>query len=206
MDFVRILSVDPSLTCSGWALFDIIREALLGVGKIRALGPKVSLNLRLKDLQTRVTELLDGLQFGAEDILVCEAQTTMRDPKAAIKVEQVRGIFETVARDRGVFVPGRVNPRTIHNEIMGLRGRQLARPIVKDTAVRLVEVQFRSQLAALGFPSDGGQLRKHQDIVDAILIGTFSVARIRHAVSAGFPLEELFEQRKQGMHTRRMVV
>jgi hypothetical protein len=67
--------------------------------------------------------------------MVCEAATTVRDPHNALKVETVRAMFESVARGRLVGVPGRINPRSVQFEVMGLSGKQLPRAEVKDMAI-----------------------------------------------------------------------
>lgn len=193
----RLLAVDPSLTCSGWALFRIPppgrgEGSLLAVGKIRSLSPAVPLPLRYLDLQQKVTKVYDSLQLAANDVLICESPTTMRDPRAAMKVEQVRGIFETVARGLNLSVPGRIHPRSVQQEIMGLRGKQLSRAIVKDTAVQIVKTVYGKSLEAIGFEADEANLSKNQDIVDAILIGALALTRIEGAQRGGVPPEEVF--------------
>lgn len=185
----KLLAVDPSLTCSGWALFLLSESGhkapvLRGVGKVRSLPPKHPLSFRLVDLQAKVKSILESIDLGANDVLVCEAQTTMRDPHAAFKVEQVRCIFETIARDRNVSVPGRLNPRSVQHEVMGLKGQQLARKIVKDTAVAVAQVLFSADLKALGFASDTKNLSRHQDIVDALLLGALAASKLREGVWA----------------------
>ena len=193
MDTSRLVAVDPSLVCSGWALFGIAGGQLLGVGKIRSLGTDLSMARRLRDLQEKITCLLDGLSLGNNDVLICEAQTTMRDPKAALKVEQVRGLFEVVARSRGVTVPGRINPRTVQFEVMGLRGAQLTRPVVKATAVETVRRTFAKELRSIGFGDQLNTLHRHQDIVDALLVGRVAVSRLQQARTGRVPLEALFD-------------
>ena len=190
----RLFSVDPSLTCSGWALFCLERDSLLAVGKVRSMPALHALSLRLKDLQDRICEVFDSLTLGCNDILICEAPTTMRDPGAAFKVEQVRCIFETVARDRRVTVPGRINPRSVHHEVMGLKGRQQKRAVVKVTAVSVAKSLFGSTLEQIGFPATESNLKKHQDVVDAILLGYLGSVKIRSAERAGQPLEEAFHR------------
>jgi Holliday junction resolvasome RuvABC endonuclease subunit len=122
-----LLAVDPSLTCSGWALFSIPNGSIVSVGKVRSDPPSVPMADRLRSLQDRVEGLLGHLNLGADDLLVCEAATTVKDPHNALKVETVRAMFEAVARARAVGVPGRVNPRSVQFEVMGLRGKQLPR-------------------------------------------------------------------------------
>lgn len=194
---MKLMAVDPSLTCSGWALFSVPRlrsgqEQLRAVGKIKALGPGTALATRYLDLQGKISAIMDSIELAADDVLVCEAPTTMRDPRAAFKVEQVRGIFETLARQRGVLVPGRVNPRTVQSEVMGLRGSQLERKIVKDTAAVVVQRLFSGALEELGFSADLASLRRHQDIVDAILVGVTAITRVRNGERSQIDLSECF--------------
>ena len=190
----RLLAVDPSLTCSGWAVLSVEKGEILGVGKLRSLPPQYPLELRLRKLQEKVTTIFDELRLSEGDFLVCEAPTTMRDPKAAFKVERVRGIFETVARTRLVGIPGRINPRTVQQEVMGLRGKQLKREIVKHAALRTVSALYKKPLDRLGFPTTDKDLKKNQDIVDALLIGAAALVHIQNAFRAGSDFESLFDR------------
>ncbi len=187
-----LMSVDPSLTCSGWALFDIISSTILGVGKIKSLPAKIPLGERLLDLQNKIEHVFGAVALDENDVLICEAPTTMRDPHAAIKVEQVRGLFEVAARSRRVSVPGRINPRSIQSEVMGLRGKQLERSVVKETAAFVVSKLHGARLKELGVASDPGELKRNQDIVDAILIGVAGLSWISSARHGGQSLEEFF--------------
>lgn len=193
---IKLLAVDPSLTCTGWALFSVEKERLLGVGKVRTLSPNYSMAERLENLQLRVSEMIKHLGLGGSDILICEAQTTMRDPAAAFKVEYVRGIFEGVGRTFGIQVPGRLNPRTVHKEVMGMSGKQLPRAIIKESAVRTVASLFSDRLKTLGFETELTSLKRHQDIIDAILVGVVGLSRIRSASAASIPLSKMFENQR----------
>ncbi|MCB0319919.1 MAG: hypothetical protein KDD60_03275, partial [Bdellovibrionales bacterium] len=164
--FKRVLAVDPSLTCSGWAMFDVGRSELLAVGKVKAKGPEFSMSERLSELQERIRDLYRKASLGRNDVLICEAPTTMRDPRAALVVEQVRGVFETVARSLAVVVPGRINPRSVQYEVMGLRGKQMKRDEVKRVARHVASQLYGVRFAELGLPPELGG---HQDIVDAVL-------------------------------------
>ncbi|MCB0310939.1 MAG: hypothetical protein KDD42_06880 [Bdellovibrionales bacterium] len=197
----RLLAIDPSLTCSGWALFAVGTEDLVGVGKIRSLKPGIPLARRLDDLQTKIEDLLEQLKLVSNDVLICESQTTMRDPGAAFKVEQVRGIFESVARGRGIEVPGRINPRSVQYELMGLTGRQVKRQQVKLNAVQTVERLYRESLLRIGFNCETAALIRHQDIVDAILVGSLALTRLKTAQLTSTPLAEMFVERAR---TRRL--
>lgn len=193
----KLLAVDPSLSCSGWALFSIQSKELLGVGNIRGLSTASPMAVRLQDVQSKVTRVLEQIDLGANDVLICEAVTTMRDPRGVIVVEQVRGIFETLARTRAVCVPGRINPRTVQHELLGLRGKQLEREHVKAIACKLAWQLFEKKLAQIGFAKDDSALAKNQDIADALLLGQVALARLDAASSAGIDPEEFFEQFRQ---------
>jgi Holliday junction resolvasome RuvABC endonuclease subunit len=188
METSRLLAVDPSLTCTGWALFCVERGHLLGVGSLKALPPSVTMPERLAELQGRINKVYESLKLGSKDIVFCEAPTTMKDPRAAITVEQVRSIFETIARARGVVVPGRINPRSVHNLVMGLRGKQLPRAQIKEMAVSLVATLYTKPLQALGFDVSKESLKKNQDIVDALLLGNLGLTWIREARACAQPL------------------
>lgn len=192
MQLNRLMSIDPSLTCSGWALFSIRDERLLAVGKIKSKPARFPLAIRLLDLQQKIKEIFERLQLSERDVLVCEAQTTMRDPRAAFKVEQVRGVFETIARERALEVPGRINPRSVQNQVMGLKGKQLRRSVVKDTALQTVMAVYGSSLENIGFQVSADNLKKHQDIVDAILVGSLGLVRIAAARRTVQPLTTFF--------------
>jgi Holliday junction resolvasome RuvABC endonuclease subunit len=191
----RLFAVDPSLTCSGWAFFDVTAKSLLGVGRLRALGPRIVFAERLADLQQKIERVFDQMGFQAGDVLLCEAPTTMRDPRAAIAVEQVRCIFETLARSRGASVPGRINPRTVQFEVLGMTGKQVERKIVKQLAADTARYLYEKDLLRLGLEIKAVGNEKYQDILDALLIGTVGIARIESSLRTGIDLNELLEQK-----------
>ncbi len=195
MNKKRLLAVDPSMTCTGWALFDLESRELIGVGKIRSLPAGKPLACRLLDLQQKFECVLENVKIGRGDLLICEAPTTMRDPRAALMVEQVRGIAETLARARGAQVPGRINPRSVHFEVLGLNGRQLARDIIKEMAAQAAQRIYNQALLRLGFDPGIRNLRRNQDIVDAVLVGGLALSRIHAAQLAKVSLEESFDEK-----------
>jgi len=203
MSLKRLLAVDPSLTCSGWALFSVELERPIAVGKVKSLPPSVPLSSRLLDLQTKISSIYNSLEMTETDVLICESQTTMRDPGAAFKVEQVRGIFESLARERAVRVPGRINPRSVQYEVMGLRGKQLPRTQIKEVAVSVVQSIYGESLRAMGMDSEALALKRHQDIIDAILVGSLGLSRIKSSERMSAPLESFFEER--GARSRKWV-
>lgn len=192
------MAVDPSLTCSGWALLSLPAGEVLAVGKIKAAPPSFPMATRLERLQSAIKKVLVSLSLGETDVMVCEAPTTMKDPLNAIKVEQVRGLFEAAGRSLGVTVPGRVNPRSVQYEVMGLTGKQVVRTEVKAAAVRTVRYLYAPALERLGIEVSEETLKKHQDIVDAILIGRFAALKIQGAIESRQSLESAFDsQTKQ---------
>jgi hypothetical protein len=112
----------------------------------------------------------------------------MIDPKAAFKVERVRGIFETLGRQHGCSVPGRISPRTVQFEVMGLRGKQLQRSVVKQSALQTVQTLYADSLKAFGL----SVVKSHQDIIDAILIGHLATSRLKNALKTGVSIESCF--------------
>jgi Holliday junction resolvasome RuvABC endonuclease subunit len=192
------MAVDPSLTCSGWALLSIPAGEVLAVGKIKSAPPSFPMATRLERLQGSIKKVISDLELGDNDVLVCEAPTTMKDPLNALKVEQVRGLFESSGRNQGVQVPGRVNPRSVQYEVMGLKGKQAVRSEVKAAAVRTVQYLYSTTLEGFGLKTSDEELKRHQDIVDAILIGRFAVLRIQGAIESKQPLQTVFDiQTKQ---------
>lgn len=202
--YQRLMAIDPSLSCSGWALFDVSAKRLLAVGKIRSLPASHSMAVRLLDIHQKVARVFSDLQLAEGDVLICEAPTTMRDPRAAFQVEQVRCTFETLARVGDIIVPGRLNPRSVQYEVMGLKGKQLDRAIVKHTAVQTVQAVYGEELRGLGLETGSDDLRRHQDIVDAILIGALGLTRLESSETSGMPLPVLFEQGASHRSSRRL--
>ena len=194
-EYHRLLAVDPSLTCSGWALFSVDAERILAVGKVKSDPPSLALPIRLVRLQERIAALFERLRLDERDMLVCDGPTSIKDPHNALKVEHVRSIFETLGRSRAVSVPGRANPRSVQFEVMGLHGKQIPRKEVKATAIQTVQFLFKQDLERLGLIDESNcSLQKHQDIVDAILVGRFAMTRFQSARNGCFSLEEIFNQ------------
>lgn len=220
-DKEKLLAIDPSLTASGWALFSLGNDGSpsaqsaaathrlpLAVGVICPPGPEVEMSRRLASLQTQVEQLISKLHMSKGDFLVCEGPAPIvLNPDSAIKVERVRGIFETVARSFGLVVPGRINPRTVQSELLGMRGKQLSRSAVKEWARHTAQVLFGPQLASC--PINGLRQGKRrsgtpampQDIIDALLIGVLGASKLNIARRSGIAPEAVFEARgKKARH------
>lgn len=194
MTLKKLLTVDPSLTCSGWALFKIQDGSLLGVGNLKSLNAKVPLAKRLTELQESIDSCFSTIKLATNDVLICEEATSMLDPSASAKLERVRGIFETLARARKVLVPGRIHPRTVQSELLGFKGKQLNRAIVKSSAIDIVSKLYAKQLERIGFDISYRNLSRNQDIVDALLLGMLALTRIKTARQAELGLIDLLDK------------
>ena len=197
----RLLAVDPSLTASGWSLFSVHNAKLLDVGIIVPAGPQVALSKRLEELQEKVSELFRTLKLQAGDYLVCEGPAHLvLNPQSALKLERVRGIFEAVARSLKVSVPGRINPRTVHVEVLGLYGKQARRNDVKKSAQVVCTQLFGTELNSIlqNKNVSGRSANKiPQDITDATLIGALCVSKIQICLRSGVEVGEAFFNKRR---------
>jgi Holliday junction resolvasome RuvABC endonuclease subunit len=187
-----LFAVDPGLRQTGWALFSISDEHPLEWGVISPENPKDPLSVRLHSIQSKIVKLFEGLGLSDGDFLVCEGPAPVSlNPSSSIKVEQVRSMFETLARSACMNVPGRLNPRTVQTDLLGLRGKQLPRKEVKNIAMSLVCQLF-----------DFGSTKVPQDAVDAILVGVLARSKIIHAERTGSTAGIFFEGGKGRSHSR----
>lgn len=201
---MKLLAVDPSLRSTGWALFE--GKQIAHVGIISAPGPEFALASRLSVLQKSVTELIARLEMKAGDVLICEGPAPLvLNPATALKVEHVRGIFESVARSAQVTVPGRINPRTLQSELLGFKGKQLSRTIVKESARQVAFQLYGKEFQSVFGMSVKGERKKQvpQDVIDAALIGTLALTKIRLAQSSGMDLVQMFAERSSARRSRR---
>jgi hypothetical protein len=156
------------------------------------------MSIRLSSLQQSVFKLFRALELGSHDILVCEGPAPLvLNPDSALKVERVRSIFESSARTLGIKVPGRINPRTIQTELLGMKGAQRSRPEVKAWARETAKRLFGAELDNLPqFPTPKRKVKRlSQDIVDALLIGSLAVSRAKLCACSDVSLELVFESK-----------
>lgn len=172
---MKLLSIDPSLTSSGWSLFDLSTGSLIAYGILSPPKPPLPLSQRLKIFQNDVGELFQTLKLSNKDFLVCEGPGQLvLNPMSSLKVERVRSIFESMARSLGVMVPGRINPRSVQSEVLGLKGRQADRKTVKEITRATVNTLFNKELSR--------HKKVKQDIIDAIALGVYVMPRIQNAI------------------------
>ncbi len=184
---INLIAIDPSLSQSGWCLFSMDSEIPKAYGIIKPKPEKGFLGDRLLSLQSQIEELFRSLPLSKGDILICEGPAPITlNPSSSIKVEQVRGIFEAIGRGMHLHVPGRVNPRTVQTELLGLHGKQRKREEVKEVARKVVK-------SIIGICPD--QVSMEQDVVDSILIGLISISRVKRAQVSGMSLVEMFSEK-----------
>ena len=165
----------------------------MAVGTLAPPGPTLPMPHRMQKLQSSVEMLFDELLLCPGDVLVCEGPAPLvKNPQSALKVEGVRGLFETLARGRGLEVPGRVNPRTVQSELLGMKGKQLPRIQVKEWARATAMQLFGEELKEI----TNGKIS--QDIIDAVLIGSFLLARLKIAEKTGMALEQAILPQSSG--------
>ncbi len=194
-----LLAVDPSLSASGWVWFDLCTERPLAAGVVTPPGPKYALADRLCAVQETVNLLYRQLGLSSVDIVVCEGPAPLvLNPESSLKVEQVRSIFESVARSTGAQVPGRLNPRTVQTELLGLRGKQLCRAEVKRSAREASRQLFGAALEKVYFESAGARRVLPQDVIDAALVGFVALSRVKLAVQCDRDLSVVFAGRLNG--------
>ena len=179
-----LFALDPSLTSSGWALFCLKTLEPKKTGILKTLSTEFSLEQRLSDLQRQVRALYKDLELGKNDYFICEGPAPLvLNPSSSMKVERVRGVFETLARESSIKILGRINPRTVQAELMGLKGKQIERKEVKKIARDLANKMFSSYLK---------ENKSNQDIIDAILIGALVSSKLKLAKDTKVDLEVLF--------------
>ncbi len=191
-DKAYLLAIDPSLRQSGWALFSLQEETPVSWGILSPEKVKDPLAERLNSIHGKIERLIVELDLAAGDYLVCEGPAPVSlNPSSSIKVEQVRSMFESIARSCKLSVPGRLNPRTVQTELLCLRGKQLPRKEVKKIAQSVIYQLFSLEEGSLP-----------QDVVDAILIGVLARSKILHAEQTGAYIGSLFEGGRGNINTR----
>jgi Holliday junction resolvasome RuvABC endonuclease subunit len=182
---IKLLAIDPSLTRCGWALFDCENAQPLLCDILDPPGTELALSVRYDILQQQVSELVDGLELSSGDFLITEGPAPLvKNPESALRVERVRSIFEAVGRSYSLRVAPRLNPRTVQSELLGLKGKQLPRKVVKEIA---------HETARQLYPNFFTERKLSQDAVDALLIGSLAVARVQLHLKTGVELSSLFQ-------------
>ena len=193
----KLLAVDPGLSTCGWALFSLDTALPLRVGTLSPPDRRELMPTRLKFLQRGAGVILEKTGLGQGDFLVCEgAAHVALNPRTSLLLEQVRTLFETLARGCGAAVPGRVNPRSVQHQLLGARGKQLRRDCVKALGKRAALQLYGELLSSLEYTriscSKSRTGRVEQDIFDALLVGTVAAVKIKQCFSSGLDVDVAF--------------
>ena len=76
---------------------------------------------------------------------------------------------------------------------MGLTGKQVPREQIKELAVSIAIRLFGKDFRELGLLQDATDLADHQDIVDAVLVGSLALTKLQAALIGGIGVEQLLE-------------
>jgi len=148
-----VLGVDPGLRITGYALVTQGARAdgarLLEAGAVR-MSPRVSLERRLMDLESGLSEVLEQHR---PHVLACEQlYAHYQHPRTAIRIAHARGVILALAARRGMRL---VHPSATHvKKLLTGSGRAGKRQVQRAVA------------ATLGLP----RLPEPHDVADAIAI------------------------------------
>lgn len=100
---MRILGIDPSLSCTGYGVvdYDPPSAAALDAGVIRTSG-SASLEVRLATLSQGIREVL--AEWGPDVLVVEQLYSKYEHPKTAILMGHARGVVLLAAAERGLEV------------------------------------------------------------------------------------------------------
>ena len=161
---MRIIGLDPSLVCIGWALLerdmDLRLEWVSSWGTIRPEGE--TLDEKLHDAADKVGRLFDG---GGADVLAMELPVVYRNPATTIKLGQLLGVIRYVAyrwteRTIEVMPGGRLSA-------LGLP-INLKRPVAKELVRNTVNALYKLHLE----PQD-------HDIADAVAVAHAALVELK---------------------------
>ena len=110
-----ILGIDPGSRCTGFGVLDLTggRPRYLASGVVR---PRASdLAERLGEILGAAQQLIDRYHPAVEDVFVA------RDPRAALRLGQARGVVIAVAAQRGVAVV-EYSARAVKQAVVGSGG------------------------------------------------------------------------------------
>lgn len=164
---VRMFAIDPALNNTGVAIFDIYRKKLISTHIIKGLDEKTDLMKRYEHLQSLIRAFLHKENFKQNDLIICEEAAAFKNAATVFKLEYARVVWEILGRTLGGKTPFRICPRSVHVELLGLRGRQQERKEVKLAARKVFEMLY----------PDKKDLS--QDEIDAVLIGELALTKLR---------------------------
>jgi len=163
-DYIRILALDPSLSCIGWALMEYApdwrRDWVTSYGVVQPCGD--TLDDKLAEIGGHAERLLRGSN---PDILAVEMPVVYRNPATTVKLAQALGVIRWAAHhwtDRTIEIMpgGRLTA-------LGLPMR-MKRKDAKEMVRTLVNQVYKLELTA-----------EQHDIADAIAVGHAAIVEIK---------------------------
>jgi len=161
---IRILALDPSLSCVGWALMEfdpeLVRDWVNSHGNFRPEGD---------DLDAKLANAADTLgrmlMASPVDILAIELPVVYRNPATTIKLGQLVGALRYVAyqtTDRTIEIQpgGRLTA-------LGLPCR-MKRKTAKELVVSMINTRYKLELEAAD-----------HDVADAVAVGHAAILKLR---------------------------
>ncbi|MCS6961758.1 MAG: crossover junction endodeoxyribonuclease RuvC [Deltaproteobacteria bacterium] len=174
----KVLAVDPSSSSLGWAIIDT-REIPLDAG-VFYYNTDISISNRVKHIVNEIKHIIDCYNLKRGDYFVVESSAGCINPRTFLILERIRGAGEAVALLNGLTVLGRINPRSIHVNLLGIK-KSLARVFVKSAIRSYVEKQFSAFLKS----AEIEVIPKNQDVFDALLLGYYFVRILKMCNNGG---------------------
>ena len=136
---LRILGVDPSLTCTGYGLIDVggTQIAVCEAGVIRT-SPGLPLAIRIRDIYQCCQELFD--KFSPDVMAIEQLHSAYKHPRTAILMAHARGAMLLCAAQHGVPVEG-YSPTRVKKTLAGTghaSKRQIQRVVQQELGLSSV--------------------------------------------------------------------
>ena len=163
---MRILAMDPSLSCIGWALMETGEDELRHLEWVSSWGKAEPTGTTFDDKLASAGAIAERVLRGASaDILAVEMPVVYRNPQTTIKLAQVVGVVRWAAHhwvDRVIEIQpgGRL-------AALGLPVR-LKRPIAKELVINVVNNLYKRTFTM-----------EDHDIADAVAVGHAALAELR---------------------------
>lgn len=147
---MKVLGIDSSTTCTGWAIFDTKKDKLLSYGKITP-DKKMDYTVRIFEMAKHIYDIID--KNNIKYLKYEEAFSRSRNVK---KQENLIGMIIFVCFELGVAFEA-IHPSKI-NKLWGIPTKKKERPKSKKELT----------IDAVNFVFNAGLGKKDDDIADAI--------------------------------------
>lgn len=158
-----VLSIDASLSCTGYAVLDKDTKDIVDVNKITTTS-KIEEGERIFNITNELTEVMD--KYDIKEV-VMEDQFLGKNAKTAMQLSRLRGAIDFAVRLKGYRIEY-IQPPLIKKIFTGLGNASK-----EDVANRIIEVyKDNIYVQALGPFNDKQNKQKNSDMYDAISIGS----------------------------------